>query len=88
MTVCCGCSREAASPPLQSAEAVAVYAALSRRQYEAGTVNYLQVLDAERSLFSAQLARVRTLASLLASYVDVYKSMGGRWVDEAERGQQ
>lgn len=63
------------------------YALLSRRQYEAGTVNYLQVLDAERSLFSAQLARIKTQAALLASFIDVYKSMGGGWVDIADRGQ-
>lgn len=61
------------------------YARLSRLQYEGGTVSYLQVLDADRSLFSGQLSYVQTQTGVLTSLVNVYKSMGGGWVSEADR---
>ncbi|MRR36678.1 TolC family protein, partial [bacterium] len=61
------------------------YARLSRLQYEGGTVSYLQVLDADRSLFSGQLSYVQTQTGVLTSLVNVYKSMGGGWVNEADR---
>ena len=61
------------------------YARLAWDQYDAGTTNYLSVLDANRSLFSAQLDYERTKAELLTSLVDVYRSMGGGWLDIADR---
>lgn len=61
------------------------YARLSRLQYEGGTVSYLQVLDADRSLFSGQLSYVQTQTGVLTSLVNVYKAMGGGWVTEADR---
>jgi outer membrane protein, multidrug efflux system len=61
------------------------YARLSRLQFEAGTTNYLQVLDADRSLFSGRLAFNQTKSDLLTAMVSVYKSMGGGWVMEADK---
>jgi multidrug efflux system outer membrane protein len=61
------------------------YARISRIQFEAGTSNYLQVLDADRSLFSGRLALNQTRSDLLAAMVSVYKSMGGGWVTEADK---
>lgn len=61
------------------------YARLSRLQFEAGTSNYLQVLDADRSLFSGRLAFNQTQFDLLTAVVSVYKSMGGGWVTEADK---
>ncbi len=61
------------------------YARLSRLQFEAGTSNYLQVLDADRSLFSGRLAFNQTTFDLLTAIVSVYKSMGGGWVTEADK---
>ncbi|RNC64538.1 MAG: efflux transporter outer membrane subunit [Desulfuromonadales bacterium] len=66
-------------------KALSDYARLSRLQYEGGTVSYLQVLDADRSLFSGQLSYVQTQTGVLTSLVNVYKSMGGGWVNEADR---
>jgi multidrug efflux system outer membrane protein len=65
--------------------ALQTYAKLAGYQYDAGTTGYLQVLDANRSLFSSQLDYVQTQAAVLTSLVDVYRSMGGGWVDEADR---
>jgi multidrug efflux system outer membrane protein len=61
------------------------YARLARLQFEAGTSNYLQVLDADRSLFSGRLSRNQTKFDLLTAIVSVYKSMGGGWVTEADK---
>ncbi len=62
------------------------YATLAGYQYDAGTTDYLQVLDANRSLFSGQLDYVQTQARVLTSLVDVYRAMGGGWLDIADQG--
>ena len=56
---------------------------LSRARYEGGYTSYLEVLDAERSLFNAELNYAQTQADLFNALVNVYKAMGGGWVDEA-----
>ena len=64
------------------------YARLSRLQFEAGTADYLQVLDADRSLFNSRLSLTKTKYDLLGSVVSVYKAMGGGWVTEADNLQK
>ena len=65
--------------------ALTTYARLSLEQYEGGTTSYLQVLDANRELFSGQLDRVQTQTDTFIALVDVYRAMGGGWVDVADR---
>jgi len=77
--------RETQAAKGRRVNALQTYARLAGHQYEAGTTSYLQVLDANRSLFSGQLDYVQTQAIALTSLVDVYRSMGGGWVDEAEK---
>lgn len=60
------------------------YARLAKYQYEAGTTSYLQVLDANRSLFSSQLDYVQNQTATLVSLVDIYRALGGGWVDVAD----
>jgi multidrug efflux system outer membrane protein len=43
------------------------------------------VLYAENELFSAELAAVRSQAERYTQLVNVYKAMGGGWVDQAEK---
>lgn len=61
------------------------YSHLSRLQFEAGTSSYLQVLDADRSLFTGKLNRTQTQYDLLVSLISVYKAMGGGWIAEADK---
>jgi len=61
------------------------YARIARLQFEGGTANYFLVLDADRSLFNAQLSFVETQANVLTSLVNVYKALGGGWVTEADK---
>jgi len=54
-------------------------AELSWIRYQAGTTNYLEVLDVQRSLFSTQLATSETLQRQLSSMVQLYEALGGGW---------
>jgi len=60
------------------------YGRLARARYDEGLTSYLEVLDAERSLFNAEIAYADTLNELFRSMTNVYKSMGGGWVETAE----
>jgi multidrug efflux system outer membrane protein len=54
-------------------------ARLSRARYDGGVVDYLEVLDTERSLFSSELDESITLQRYLNSIVALYKALGGGW---------
>ncbi len=60
------------------------YARLARMRYEGGYTSYLEVLDAERSLFSVELAYATGQDELFRRLIDIYKAMGGGWVALAE----
>ncbi|MCP5164513.1 MAG: efflux transporter outer membrane subunit [Pseudomonadales bacterium] len=61
------------------------YSRLAQLQYDAGYAPYSTVLQAEQSLFPAQLALAELQASVLSSAAVVYKAMGGGWVGEADK---
>lgn len=54
-------------------------ARLSRARYDGGVVDYLEVLDSERSLFSAELDESITQRQYLNAIVELYKALGGGW---------
>ncbi len=66
-------------------EALKTYSRLARLRYEGGYTSYIEVLDAERSLFNAQLSYTQTNGVVFTSLISLYKAMGGGWVIEAER---
>jgi len=53
-------------------------------RYQEGATIYLEVANAEQSLFNAQLQLVGTQSQLFQSYVNLYRAMGGGWVDAAD----
>ena len=57
-------------------------ATLSRARYDGGVTSYLEVLDSERSLFSAEIAASETRRAQLVAIVDLYKALGGGWTPE------
>ena len=61
-------------------EALQTYDRLANLQYNGGYTSYTTVLQAEQSLFPAELSLANIRASLLASSVSLYKAMGGGWV--------
>jgi len=66
-------------------EALETYARLARIRYDNGYTSYIEVLDAERSLFNSQLSYAQTQDTLLRALVNLYKAMGGGWVVEADK---
>ena len=60
------------------------YVRLANMRYHEGYTSYLEPLDAERSLFNVQLTQVDTQNTLFRSLINIYKSMGGGWVETAE----
>ena len=61
------------------------YARLAQVRFDNGYTSYLEVLDANRSLFDAELNYAQTKATLFRSFVNLYKAMGGGWVMEADK---
>ena len=67
----------------ERASALQEYARLARLKFDAGAASYLEVLYANNELFSAELLAVDAKVGHFTSLIDVYKSMGGGWVDAA-----
>jgi outer membrane protein, multidrug efflux system len=55
---------------------------LATMRYQSGVSNYLEVLDAQRSLFDAQLAESQAELQQLLAAVRLYKALGGSWPEE------
>ena len=58
---------------------------LATLRYQNGYSDYLTVVDAERNLFNAQLQYAQSQGDLLAALVNLYKALGGGWVNVAEQ---
>lgn len=56
------------------------YSETARLRYDNGYTSFLEVLDAERSLFNAQLSYTQTQQTLLQASINLYKAMGGGWM--------
>ncbi|CAB3794421.1 Outer membrane protein OprM [Paraburkholderia caffeinitolerans] len=67
-------------------DALTQYASLSRDLYEGGYTSYLEVLDAERSLFAAQIQQSQLQDQRLAEVVNLYKALGYGWTPPAQTG--
>jgi outer membrane protein, multidrug efflux system len=52
---------------------------LSIMRYTGGTTNYLEVLDGQRALYSAELTLAQDRGNEYLSLVQVYRSLGGGW---------
>jgi multidrug efflux system outer membrane protein len=52
---------------------------LSDMRYRGGTTTYLEVLDGQRSLFSAELTLAQARGSEYQSLVQLYRALGGGW---------
>lgn len=58
------------------------YAELSEIQYINGVISYLDVLDAQRRYFNAQLGLTRSVCEEYITLVNLYKALGGGWNTE------
>lgn len=65
------------------AEAEAIRFKLSDLRYQNGAASYLDLLDAQRSLFTAQQAAVQAKLAQLQNQVTLYRVLGGGWAADA-----
>ena len=65
--------------------ALSDYERLAKLQYDGGYVPYSTVLQAQQTLFPAELTLAALRASALSSSANIYKAMGGGWIDEADK---
>ena len=72
-------TRDSLKDATDAAEASRTAARIARARYEGGMVDFLEVLDAERTQLAAEdrLAQSRTDAA--TSLIAVYKALGGGW---------
>lgn len=57
---------------------------LSQARFERGVDSYLQALDAQRTLYSAQQNLITTQLSRFTNLATFYKAMGGGWLQSAD----
>ncbi len=69
---------------IERADAAKEAASLARMRYEGGYSSYLELLDAERTLFAAQQQLILNRQARLGYAVDLYRAMAGGWADSAD----
>ena len=57
---------------------------LAELRYRGGVAAYLEVLDAQRSLFDAELSEASTVRDQWVSLIQLYKALGGGWPQAPE----
>ncbi|MDM0051629.1 efflux transporter outer membrane subunit [Variovorax sp. J22R115] len=80
-----GNAREGLDATVLQVSALSNYARLARKRFEGGYTSYLEVLDADRSLFSARLQLAQVQGDVLLKAAALYKSMGGGWIGLADQ---
>jgi NodT family efflux transporter outer membrane factor (OMF) lipoprotein len=60
----------------------AVY--LSQQLYQAGTEEFLTLLDAERSLLGSETALAQSKQAIASDLVNIYRALGGGWEDRTD----
>jgi multidrug efflux system outer membrane protein len=55
------------------------YLRLTNLRYRGGVADYLEVLDAQRQLYSAQIDFAQAKLARLQAVVQLYKALGGGW---------
>jgi multidrug efflux system outer membrane protein len=78
-------TREIVNAQRQQLDALRSYARFANLRYDEGQVSYIEVLDAERQLFDAELANAISSGNVFIALINVYKSMGGGWIAVAEQ---
>ena len=72
-------SRQALEIQTRQVESLYKYKRIASLRFDNGYTSYIEVLDAERSLFNAELAQAQTKGALFLAVVNLYKATGGGW---------
>ena len=65
-------------------EAAFKYQDLTWKQYRGGTINYIDVLDAQRRYLEAQIAHMNSIRDEHFALIQLYKALGGGWKIDSE----
>jgi multidrug efflux system outer membrane protein len=76
--------REEQAAQGRQVDALKEYEHLAQVNYDEGQVSFIEVLDAQRKLFDAELIYAQSQSDVYTSFVTMYKVMGGGWVLVAE----
>lgn len=63
-------------------------AVLAQQQYQAGQVDVLVVLEAQRTLLSVEDEMVTTQGDEMAAHIQLYKALGGGWGESGMKNQE
>ena len=77
-------TREQLRAQKQQVQALEQYSATARLRYDNGYSSYIEVIDADRSLFNVQLQFTQTQQTQFQAMINLYLAMGGGWVSEAD----
>jgi multidrug efflux system outer membrane protein len=72
-------SRDEVAAQATQADALRHALELAQLRYASGVASYLDVLDAQRNLFSAELALSQSQLEQVTAAVQLYKALGGSW---------
>jgi len=61
---------------------------LAKLRYDKGVSSYLEVLETERALFSAELEFSQLKQQYLNGYVKLYKALGGGWITKEDMNKE
>lgn len=78
-------NRELVKEHTRQVSVLSDYLHLAQLRYNEGEIDYLNVLDAERSLFNAQLDLVQAQSDSFTAVVKLYGALGGGWVIDADQ---
>jgi len=78
-------TREQLAAQARQVQALQKYVELAQLRFDNGYTSYLEVLDAQRTLFNVQLDYTKNQGVLFQALINLYKAMGGGWVTEADR---
>lgn len=71
--------RETTARRRELREAAQKYAQLAYAQYNMGVINYIDVLDAQRRYFDAQIGLSNAVRDEYFAMINLYKTLGGGW---------
>lgn len=72
-------ARVAVTRDTELLEAAYKYQDLTWKQYRGGTINYIDVLDAQRRYLEARIARMNAIRDEHLALIQLYKALGGGW---------
>lgn len=71
--------QESCKRTMELRDAAAQYMQLAHLQFRAGMLNYIDVLDAQRRYFDAQIDFSNAIRDEYIALVNIYKALGGGW---------